>query len=171
VMLGVTLGGIFIVSTLIGVLTAGVEGKLEVLRKGRSLVLESGHTLILGWSAQIFNILSELMQANANQKKASLVILADKDKVEMEDEIRARVEQIGRTKIICRSGSPLDAADLEIVNPHAAKAIIVLPPEDTDPDTAVVKTVLDITNHPQRCEQPYHIVTQIGSKKPRNCLR
>lgn len=91
-MLGVTLGGIFIVSTLIGVLTAGVEGKLEVLRKGRSLVLESGHTLILGWSAQIFNILSELMQANANQKKASLVILADKDKVEMGDEIRARVE-------------------------------------------------------------------------------
>lgn len=170
VMLGVTLGGIFIVSTLIGVLTAGLEGKLEALRKGRSLILESGHTLILGWSAQIFNILSELMRANANQKKASLVILADKDKVEMEDEIRARVEQIGRTKIICRSGSPLDAADLEIVNPHAAKAIIVLPPEDADPDTAVVKTVLAITNHPQRREQPYHIVTQIGDPKNKELL-
>ena len=36
VMLFVTIGGIFIVSTLIGVLTTGVEGKLDELRKGRS---------------------------------------------------------------------------------------------------------------------------------------
>lgn len=170
VMLSVTLGGIFIVSTLIGVLTAGVEGKLEALRKGRSLVLESDHTLILGWSPQVFTILSELMQANANQKKASLVILADKDKVEMEEEISARVEQIGRTKIICRSGSPLDAADLEIVNPHVAKAILVLPAEVADPDTAVVKTVLAITNHFQRREQPCHIVAPVGDPKNKELL-
>ena len=85
IMLGVTLGGIFIVSTLIGVLTAGVEGKLDELRKGRSQVLESGHTLILGWSAQVFTILSELMVANENISNARIVVLADKDKVEMED--------------------------------------------------------------------------------------
>jgi len=170
VMFLVTLGGILIVSTLIGVLTAGVEGKLEELRKGRSRVLESGHTLILGWSPQIFTILSELMEANANQKKAALVILADKDKVEMEEEIRARVEQKGRTKIICRSGSPMDTTDLEIVNPHEAKAIIVLPPEGSDPDTAVVKTVLAITNHPDRREQPYHIVTQVRDPKNKELL-
>jgi len=170
VMFLVTLGGILIVSTLIGVLTAGVEGKLEELRKGRSRVLESGHTLILGWSPQIFTILSELMEANANQKKAALVILADKDKVEMEEEIRARVEQKGRTKIICRSGSPMDTTDLEIVNPHEAKAIIVLPPEGSDPDTAVVKTVLAITNHPDRREQPYHIVAQVRDPKNKELL-
>jgi len=170
IMLLVTLGGIFIVSTLIGVLTAGVEGKLEELRKGRSLVLESGHTLILGWSPQIFTILSELMEANTNQKAASLVILADKDKVEMEEEIRARVEQKGRTKIICRSGSPMDTTDLEIVNPHQAKAIIVLPPEGDDPDTVVIKTVLAITNHPERRAQPYHIVTQVRDPKNKELL-
>ncbi|MFZ5809552.1 MAG: CASTOR/POLLUX-related putative ion channel [Chloroflexota bacterium] len=170
VMLGVTLGGIFIVSTLIGVLTAGVEGKLEELRKGRSRVLERDHTVILGWSPQIFTILSELLQANANQKKACLVILADKDKVHMEEEIRSRVEQIGRTKIICRSSSPMDPTDLEIVNPHDAKAILVLPPKDDDTDTAVVKTVLAITHHPQRREQPYHIVTQIRDPKSKELL-
>src|SRR5512136_1191825 len=100
VMLFVTIGGIFVVSTLIGVLTAGVEGKLEELRKGRSRVLENGHTLILGWSPQIFTILSELMTANANQKNARIVLLADKDKVEMEDEVRSRVETIGGTRVI-----------------------------------------------------------------------
>ncbi len=65
-----------------------MEGKVEELRKGRSRGPREGHSLILGWSPQIFTILSELMVANENQKNARIVILADKDKVEMEDEVR-----------------------------------------------------------------------------------
>src|SRR3712207_3970754 len=49
-MLFVTLGGIFIVSALIGVINNGIDDKLTELRKGRSFVLERDHTLILGWS-------------------------------------------------------------------------------------------------------------------------
>jgi voltage-gated potassium channel Kch len=165
VMLFVTIGGIFVVSTLIGVLTTGVEAKLEELRKGRSQVLETGHTLILGWSPQVFTILSELMIANENQKNARIVILADKDKVEMEDELRDRVEIRGRTRIICRSGSPVDMNDIQIASPHAAKSIIVLPPESDDPDSIVIKTVLALTNNPNRREEAYHIVTQIRDPK------
>jgi Trk K+ transport system NAD-binding subunit len=165
VMLSVTLGGIFIVSTLIGVLSNGLEDRLEELRKGRSLVLENGHTLILGWSPQIFTILSELMTANENQSNARIVILADKDKVEMEDEIAERVEMKGRTKIICRSGSPIDLNDVEIVSPHQARAIIILPDGD-DPDSYVIKATLAVTNNPNRHPEPYHIVTQI--RDPRN---
>ena len=67
----VTLGGIFIISTLIGVLGSGIEGKLEDLSKGKSFVIEKDHTLILGWSSKIFTIISELVIANENQKKAS----------------------------------------------------------------------------------------------------
>lgn len=171
VMLFVTVGGIFVVSTLIGVLTAGVEGKLDELRKGRSQVLENGHTLILGWSPQIFTILSELMAANENLKNARIVVVADKDKVEMEDEIRGRVETVGRTRVICRSGSPIDLTDLEIGSPHTAKSIIVLPPEEDDPDTYVIKTVLAITNNPNRRQAPYHIVTQIRDARNMDVVR
>src|SRR5829696_7396666 len=60
VMLFVTLGGIFVVSTLVGVLNNAIESQMARLRKGRSVVLESNHTLILGWSPQIFTILNEL---------------------------------------------------------------------------------------------------------------
>ncbi|MCK6538591.1 MAG: NAD-binding protein [Anaerolineales bacterium] len=161
VMLFVTLGGIFIVSALIGVLNNAIQGQMERLRKGRSLVIEEGHTIVLGWSAQIFTILNELMIANENQPHARIVVLADQDKVEMEDEIRERVEVRGRTRIICRNGNPIDPNDLEIVSPHTAKSIIVLPPEDGDPDTDVIKTVMAITNNPDRRDKPYHIVTQI----------
>ena len=47
---------IFVLSILIGILTAGIEGKLEELKKGRSIVIETGHSLLLGWSPHIFLI-------------------------------------------------------------------------------------------------------------------
>ena len=171
VMLIVTVGGIFIVSTLIGVLNTGLEEKLERLRKGRSRVLETGHTLILGWSSQVFTIISELMIANENQKNARIVVLADEDKVKMEDLIRDRIEKKGNTRVIVRSGNPIDLTDLELCNPHSARSIIVLPPENDDPDTNVIKTILALTNNPNRHEEPYHIVTQIHNQKNMNVVR
>ena len=171
VMLFVTLGGIFIVSALIGVLNNAIEGQMDRLRKGRSQVLENNHTLVLGWSAQIFTVLDELMIANENQPNARIVVLADKDKAEMEDEIRERIEVRGKTRVICRNGSPIDPNDLEIASPHQAKSIIVLPPENNDPDTDVIKTVLAITNNPNRRAEKYHIITQIRHAKNLNVLK
>ncbi len=165
-MLGVTLGGIFIVSALIGVINNGIEGKLTELRKGRSFVVERDHTLILGWSPKVFTILSELVIANENRSRPRIVILAEKDKVEMEDEIRAQVEDVRNTKIICRTGSPLDLKDLEIVNPRECRSVIILAPESENPDPETIKTILALTNNPDRRPEPYHIVAEI--EEPRN---
>lgn len=161
VMLAVTILGIFIVSTLIGILTAGLEDKLDSLRKGRSFVVEQNHTLILGWSSKIIPIIEKLIEANANQSKHRIVILADKDKVEMEDEIRDKVADTGKTKIICRTGIPIDLDDLEIVNPHEAKSIMILTPESDKTDTYVIKSLLAIINNPNRKPEPYHIVAEV----------
>ena len=145
-MLVVTFGGIFIVSILIGILTTGIEGKLEQLRKGRSFVAEQGHTVILGWSSQIFTLISEITAANANQTRSCIVILAEKDTVEMQDEIRSKIGKTGRTRIVCRTGSPIDMGDLEIVNHQNARSIVVLAPEVDDPDFYVIKAILALTN-------------------------
>lgn len=161
VMLTVTLGGIFIISILIGTLTSGIEGTLDELRKGRSRVLEKNHTLILGWSPKIFSIISELLIANTSQKRPRIVIMADKDKVEMEDEIRSKFPDTKNTKIICRTGSPLDLVDLEVVSPHDAKAIIILSPEEGNADTHVIKSIMALTNNPNRKKEKYHIVAEI----------
>ncbi len=170
-MLGVTLGGIFVISTLIGVLNNGIEGRLSELRKGRSRVVEAGHTIILGWSEQVFSIISELVLANANQRRSCLVILGERDKVEMEDAIRAKVGPTGRTRVVCRSGNPIDMADLEIASPHTARAIIILAPEIEDPDASVIKTMLAITNNPNRHPEPYHVVAEIRDPKNMEAAR
>jgi voltage-gated potassium channel Kch len=164
-MLAITLGGIFIVSALIGVLTTGMENKIEQLRKGRSLVVEQGHTVILGWSEQVFSIISELVLANANQPRGRIAILAEKDKVEMEDEIRDRVGDTGRTRVVCRTGNPVDLTDLEIVNPHAARSIIVLGAQADPPDSYTIKAILALVHNPRRRPDPYHIVAEIRDPK------
>ncbi len=161
IMLLVTIGGIFIVSSLIGTITSGLQSRLDELRKGRSRVIETGHTLILGWNSKIYSIVGELIIANENQRKARIVILAERDKVEMEDELRVKFPDTKGLRVICRSGDPLDLDDLQVVDPHAAKSIIVLAPENDVPDIHVIKSVLAITNHPHRKPEPYHIVAEI----------
>ena len=115
VMFLVTLGGVFVISTLIGVLTSGVESKMDELRKGKSC----------------------------------LVILGEKDKVEMEDEIRVNVGDTVWTRIVCRSGSSIDTNDLRMVSLATSRSIIVLSTDRENPDADVIKTILAITDDPK----------------------
>ncbi len=165
VMLLVTIGGVFVISTLIGVLTSGIEARLDELRKGRSRVLESGHTVILGWTPGVFTIISELVIANANQRDSCIVILGEQDKVEMEEQVRERAGGTGRTRVVCRNGNPIDLGDLAMVSLDSAKSIIVLAPEGPDADSEVIKTLVAITNNPQRRPQPYHIVAELHQQR------
>ncbi|MCW2968815.1 MAG: TrkA-N domain protein [Solirubrobacteraceae bacterium] len=160
-LLVLTLAGLFVVSALIGVIATGIDEKLVDLRKGRSRVLEKEHTLVLGWSETVFTIISELAIANESRTRPAVVILAEQDKVEMEDAIRDKVGDTANTRVICRTGSPIDLDDLEIVNHQTARSIIVLAPEGEDPDSEVIKTVLALTRGPRRREAPYHIVAEI----------
>ncbi|HEX2742410.1 MAG TPA: TrkA C-terminal domain-containing protein, partial [Rubrobacter sp.] len=160
-MLTVTAGGILVFSTLIGVIFAGIDEKLADLRKGRSFVVEQGHTVIYGWSPEVFPVVAELVKANQSRQGACIAVLAENDKVEMEDEIRARVGKTGNTRVVCRTGDPINIEDVEIVNPDEARSIIVLPPEGDEADSRVIKTILALTNNPNRREEPYHIVSRI----------
>ena len=165
-MLAVTAGGILVFSTLIGIIFTGIDNKLDELRKGRSFVVEKGHTVVYGWSLEVFSVVSELIVANESRPSPCVAVLAQKDKVEMEDEIRDRVGKTKNTRVVCRTGDPIDIDDLEIVNPHEARSIIVLPPEGGEADSRVIKTILALTNNPSRREEPYHIVSRM--REPEN---
>jgi voltage-gated potassium channel Kch len=165
-MLAVTAGGILVFSTLIGVIFTGIDNKLADLRKGRSFVVEREHTIIFGWSPEIFSIIAELVVANESRRSACIAVLAEKDKVEMEDEIRERVGRTRNTRVVCRTGDPIDIDDIEIVNPHDARSIIVLSPQDEEADSQVIKTILALTSNPDRRKDPYHIVSRV--RNPEN---
>ena len=161
----VTVGGIFVISTLIGILSNGISDRLDGLRKGRSQVLENGHIVILGWSEQVFTIVSELVEANRSLPKSCIVILGSEEKPVMEDAIRQKVKDQGHTRIVCRSGSPMEINDLKIASLHSSRSIIIPSPESDDPDLDVIKTILAITNHPDRRDDRYHIVAELRNEK------
>jgi Trk K+ transport system NAD-binding subunit len=141
-MFAASLGGIFIVSALVGVLSNGLKSKFEQLRKGKSRIIENGHIVILGWSEQVFTIVTELVQAHASDRGSVISILADKDKLAMEEEIRQQVGDTGRTKLVCRTGRPTEPADLKLMNLDEARSVVVLSPQGDDPDAHVIKTLL-----------------------------
>jgi voltage-gated potassium channel Kch/Trk K+ transport system NAD-binding subunit len=161
VMLLVTLGGLFVVSALIGVIATGLDTRIDEMRKGRSVVLEEDHTLILGWSDTVFTVLAELEIANQSRKRPSAVVLADRDKVEMDDLIRDKVHPT-RTRVVTRTGSPIDLGDLARVRPEKARSIVVLSPEgDEEPDAQVIKVVLALTKGRGHRGRRDHIVAEI----------
>lgn len=160
-MLIITLAGILVFSILIGLLTTGLQDMMDSLRKGRSKVIESNHTIILGWSDQIFTIISELIEANSNLRKSCIVIMGDKDKIEMDDEIRGRIPDSGRTRIVSRTGNPIDVNDMRIVNMAESKSLILL--EDSDANT--IKAVLAIVNTDGCREKDITIVTVLNDAK------
>jgi len=142
-----TLGGLFIVSALVGVITTGLDGKLESLRRGRGAVELSGHTLILGWSSGVEAIVSELAEANSNQKKSAVVILADHPKEEM-DEALSVVSKINKRMItLTRTGDTANPENLRTVGVERAKSVVVVSSaQSADADPDAVRTTLAVLN-------------------------
>ncbi|KOX04563.1 NAD-binding lipoprotein [Streptomyces sp. NRRL B-1140] len=130
------------VSTLVGLITTALTERLTALRRGRSTVLEQGHVVVLGWSEQVFTVVGELVAANANQRRAAVAVLADRDKTAMEEALGTKVGPVGRTRLICRSGPTTDPAVLTLTSPATAGVVLVLPRDEPDADAEVVKTLL-----------------------------
>lgn len=142
--LTITIVGLLLASALIGLIATAIDQRIEQLRKGRSFVVENGHTLILGWSPRVFTILSEIQVANENQPGSCITVLAGVDKTEMEDEIRARVPSHKATHIVCRTGDPATLADLSMVNASKARSVVILGDESSGGDAEVVKAALAV---------------------------
>ncbi len=152
---------IFFISVLIGLLTTTLENKIRSLRKGRSVIIEKNHTVVLGWSEMIFTVISELIEASNHTRKRCVAILSNKDKTEMEDLIKERISYSRNIRIICRQGNPIDIDDLKIVSINTASSIIILDGSDSN----VIKSVLAIINSKKESGQPYHIVAALDEYK------
>ncbi len=138
----VTLAGIFIAGSLIGLISSAVDQQVDALRRGRSNVLERGHTLILGWSPRVPTIVSELVIANESEKRAAIVILADRDKTEMEETLRAAVGDLRTTRLVGRRGDPARMSDLQLVGASEARSIVIT--SGTEGDAGAIKASLAV---------------------------
>jgi len=146
--------GIIVAGLLISALAGNFQERLERIRRGGADVMEEGHFLVLGWSEKIYSVLDQLSEAYAQKGRIVCVVMAERDKVEMEDDLYAHVKYQERMKIVVRSGSSTSLADLEKVSFAQAQAIVVLidQADAGEPDKAdarVMKTLMAIFHHPE----------------------
>ena len=134
---------ITVAGSVTGFIVGAINRAFTRLRKGKSPVIDNGHTLILGWSNRVFPILKELAVANSNVRKATVVIFSTHEREFMEDEIESRAEGLGKLKVITRTGDPTNPLDLKRANISNAKSVIILD-ADSAGDATVVSTVLAV---------------------------
>ena len=134
--------GLVLFSSLVAFITQEFEAKLLALRKGKSPVVEENHTLILGFSDRVIDIIQELVVANESEEDAVVVILSQESKEEMDDFLRNNLGEIKTTRVVTRNGSITSLNDLKKVGVEVAKSAIVLN-EAKGSDPEAVKTLAD----------------------------
>lgn len=173
------IAGIVMLSALIAFITTALDQKIYELKRGRSKVIESGHTLILGWSEQrIAEMLRELVLANESEKDACVVILADKDKEDMDDILRLRVRETATTRVVTRSGDVASITNLDMVSLESCKSVIILADcDDTDSaerkassDAKAIQTVLATMGNDIESED-FSVVVEIFNPTHREIVR
>lgn len=145
-----TFFGILVFSILISIITSWLETRLHELRRGHSLVVESNHTVIFGWSSKVISIVGQLVEANRSLRRGCVVVYGDHDKVEMEDEIAQKLPRRYNTRVVCRSGPPTAVTAAEITNVRRAKSVIVVGPDGADADIEVIKTLMAVSKVRER---------------------
>lgn len=146
--------GVVLFSSLIAFITTAVDGRLAQLRKGRSVVIEEGHTLILGWNDRVSEILTELIIANESEDHPVVVIMAEQEKEFMDDYLSLHFVSFGNTKVVTRAGKESALINLRTVALDSAKSVIILARCNAGSsaeikagsDMAVVKATLAVTS-------------------------
>ena len=170
--------GMVLFSSLVAFITSQFEAKLGELRKGKSRVIETGHTLILGFGDRVLEICRELIVANESERRPAIVVLAPREKDEMDDYFRERIEDPKNTRIIARSGSTSSLQALRRVGVGAAKSVIILndasvaDPEDVKEvaDARVLKTIMAVVACTGEADAPT-IVAELHLEAKRKLAR
>lgn len=170
--------GMVFFSMLIAFINTRMEKVIYNFRKGRSPVIESGHTLILGWNERLFDLLPELIRANESRSSPAIVVLAERDKEQMDDEIFRSITDMKNSRVVTRTGSPTSLKDLQRVNAAEARSAIILSRsadsgsvEQLDiADTMSLKTILALFAI-QNDRNSLSIVAEVYTEKKRALIR
>ena len=169
-MLVITLFGVFAVATIIGLVSNAIDRRLDELRRGKSLVIEEGHSLILGFSAKLPIVIRELIEANESNKNHAIVVLSTEDKVDLDELLRREVKDRRTSRIIVRRGEPASIGDLLQARPEKAKSVVILRPDEDAADAEVVKVAMAVLRV-RRGMEPIPIVAEFDQGSTARAVR
>lgn len=155
----ITLFGLLVAGTLIGVIAAGVEERIDRMRRARSAVFETGHVVILGASDRLPLLVQQLVLARAHRRSSVLVVMADRDPTELQESVRRVVHDRKGSRLVFRSGDPTHPPDLGLARLREAEMVIVLGDEAAG-DPRAIRTVVAVAAELQGLD-PIPIVVEL----------
>lgn len=130
IVMGLTaFAGLLFTSVLIGIITSAMEEKIVSLRKGNSIVIEEGHTVVLGFYPGEYTLVRQLILA-AGDKPGVIVIGAEMERDELQDYIRDNIEVPKNIKIVCRTVDLFDPKSIEKLAIRSCRTILISPTDD-----------------------------------------
>jgi len=124
----VTIFGILVFSTIIGIITTFIANKVEALRSGKGKIEEENHIIFFNFSIQLVPLISELCVAYAKEKK-TFVIVSNEEPLKVIDRVNSIIKIPKNISIVARKGFAWQSKTLDLVNLSKAKQIIILKPD------------------------------------------
>jgi hypothetical protein len=86
-------GGILFFAVVIGFIIDAIQEKMENLKKGKSNVVEQGHTVMLGWNQLSVEFIREIAEANESEGGGVIVVLCSLEKQVAELELMSQIRR------------------------------------------------------------------------------
>jgi len=138
----VTVGGMLIFALMIGIISDYIAEKVDDLKKGKSRIIDTDHTVMLNWNDKSLSIIQQVALANESEGGGTIVGLACNDKEELENTLASAVASnenplvLHDTEVFFRSGNPLLESELRRVSTSTARCVISLSLEGLNADEA-----------------------------------
>ena len=125
---GVTIFGILIFSSIIGIISSFIDDRVQSLRAGRGKIEEENHIIFFNFSIQLIPLITELCVAYAKEKK-TFAIASNEEPLTITDRIHSIIKVPKNISIVARKGFAWQRKILERINLEKAKQIIILKPD------------------------------------------
>lgn len=132
-------GYVLFMGALVATMTQGLNERIQRLERGFTPVALKNHIVVIGWTASTPELLLELTASwervrhflrRLNVRGLRIAILAEDVGPEMEQALKDRLgDRYSRSKVILRSGSPLQWSHMERVDYRRAAVIVFSPPD------------------------------------------
>jgi len=131
------IAGMIVMATLFGLIDESMGNKVQELKKGKSTVIEEGHSILLNWNDKLLPVAEQIAMANDSDGGRPIVILAERPKEEMDDEVADSGIDWKGSEVVTRTGSSMIVSDLAKLSIQTARSVIVftdnsLPPDEAD---------------------------------------
>ncbi len=167
----ITIFGIIIFSSFIGIISQALSNRIEELREGKGYISEKNHTIIFNYTKKTIPLLTELFKSYENEKK-TIVLLSEQETKYVSVKIESAINIPKNINLICRKGYGWQKKIPLLLDFKGASNFIILKPDinnefltQNDCDNEVGKTLTSLITSDDYQQTGGNIVSEFSSRQ------